>query len=383
MPLRSVLTGIRILDLTTNLPGPLATQILGDFGADVIKVESLTGDPVRYYPPFVDQDSQLNLLLNRNKRSLALNLKQEEGLEILKKLVESSDVFIVGFRPSTVKKLRIDFVNLSKINPKLIYIQLTGYGSTDNRVGHDLNYIGEAGILNLTGPQEKPVVPGVPIADIGGGSLPSVITILGALLQRKEEPQYFDISMVDHLLPWLSVVAAEYLAGLGEPERTLHALSGYVPWYRLYHTKDQKYITFAPLESKFWENFCKAINRKDLLDKQYNLELCDGELPKIFLSRTSIEWNEIFTQFDIPGGELLTLREVFNKNKRISKISHSEMGIIQLISSPYLDPHTSHDWKIAPKLGEHSEEILAEIGMEDNVEQYKDLGIIGTYDSEF
>ncbi|MHA2156258.1 MAG: CaiB/BaiF CoA transferase family protein [Candidatus Hodarchaeales archaeon] len=377
MPLRTVLEAIRVLDLTTNLPGPLASQILGDFGADIIKVESLTGDPIRLYPPFVDDETQLNLLLNRNKRSFAVDLKKKEGLEIFYKLVETADIVIVGFRPSTVNKLRIDFPTLSKLNSKLIYCQLTGYGSTDDRVGHDLNYIGEAGILNLTGPKDCPIVPGVPIADIGGGSLPTVITVLSALLQRKDKPQYFDISMVEHLLPWLSVVAAGFLTGSGEPERTLHTLSGYIPWYGVYKTKDLNFISFAPIESKFWVNFCNAINRSDLLDKQHDLELCENELPIIFQSRTTNEWTKLFTKYDIPGGEVLSLEEVFKKNNRLTRVNHSQLGMIQLISSPYLNPKIVNNIRVAPRLGEHTQEILTELELEGKIELLKRKGVVG------
>ncbi|MHA1444789.1 MAG: CaiB/BaiF CoA transferase family protein, partial [Candidatus Hodarchaeales archaeon] len=241
MPLRSILSGTRILDLTTNLPGPLATQILGDFGADVIKVESLSGDPIRHYPPFIDSESTLNLLLNRNKRSIAINLKSPEGLDIFYKLVKTCDVIILSFRNPSIEKLKIDFSTLSKINPKLIYCHLTGYGRMSNQAGHDINYLGEAGILNLTGPKNKPIVPGVPIADIGGGSLPTVITVLGGLMKRNTEtpePQFFDISMTEHMIPWITIAAAEYLANMEDPERELHALSGYVPWYSIYQTND-------------------------------------------------------------------------------------------------------------------------------------------------
>ena len=168
---QSALHPYRVLDLTQG-GCLLCGKLFADLGADVIKIESLDGDPVRYYPPFIDQESYLNFVLNRNKRSLSVNLKTEEGLNVFYKLLKTSNVVIVGFKPSTVKKLKIDFETLAKINPKLIYCHITGYGSSDNRVGHDLNYIGEAGVLYLTGPKESPIVPGVPIADIGAGSLP-------------------------------------------------------------------------------------------------------------------------------------------------------------------------------------------------------------------
>ena len=193
-----------------------------------------------------------------------------------------------------------DFKTLTKKNSKLIYCHLTGYSDSEDKVGHDLNYIGESGILSLTGPKLKPIVPGVPIADIGGGSLPTVITVLAALLQRSDSPQYFNVSMVNHLIPWLSIAASEVIAGIGDPERELHPLSGYFPWYRLYQTKDNRYVTFAALEQKFWYRFCKAVERNDLLDQQYNLELCDQELPLIFNQKTEAEWNTFFSKHAMP-----------------------------------------------------------------------------------
>ena len=280
MPFRSILSGNRILDLTTNLPGPLATQILGDFGADVIKVESLLGDPIRNYPPFIESESTLNILLNRNKRSIALNLKSPEGLDIFYQLVKTCDVIITSFRNPSIEKLKIDFPSLTKINPKLIYCHLTGYRRFNNQAGqdqagHDINYLGEIGILNLTGPKKKPIVPGVPIADIGGGSLPTVITVLGGLMKRNtgyDKPQFFDIAMTEHMIPWLTVAATEYLANLEDPERELHALSGYVPWYTIYQTKDERFVTFVhnvipdPKGGNFWAEIMDKDNPKTYYD---------------------------------------------------------------------------------------------------------------------
>ena len=154
LPLRQCLKGIRILDLTNNLPGPLATQILGDFGADVIKIESPQGDNVRHYPPFLETESVTFLLLNRNKRSISVDLKSEEGLLLFYELVKTSDVVLEGFRPGTTKRLKIDFETLKQMKSNIIYCSLIGYRPQDTRVGHDLNYVGEAGILHITGPKE-------------------------------------------------------------------------------------------------------------------------------------------------------------------------------------------------------------------------------------
>ena len=385
MPLRSILSGTRILDLTTNLPGPLATQILGDFGADVIKIESLSGDPIRHYPPFIDNESTLNLLLNRNKRSIAINLKSPEGLDIFYKLVKTCDVIIISFRNPSIEKLRIDFSTLTKINPKLIYCHLTGYNRMSNQAGHDINYLGEAGILNLTGPKKKPIVPGVPIADIGGGSLPTVITVLGGLMKRNtetHEPQFFDISMTEHMIPWLTIAAAEYLANMEDPERELHALSGYVPWYTIYQTKDEGFVTFAPIEDKFWKQFCMAIEREDLLDNQHNLELCEQELPKIFQQRSLREWDTLFKEFKLPGGAILSVKEVLSKNTRLARVNHPVIGQVQVISSPFLNSEQEIHINPAPSLGQHTKELLVELGLKHEIKNLKQTNVILTDSSD-
>lgn len=376
MPLRQALSGIRVLDLTNNLPGPLASQILGDLGADVIKVESPQGDHIRYYPPFIDSESILFLLLNRNKRSIAVNLKTKEGLNLFYELVKTCDVVLEGFRPGTTKRMKIDFQTLKTLKENIIYCSLIGYDSQDTRSGHDLNYVGSSGILDLTGPKEVPTPIGVPIADIGGGTLPTVVSILAALWQRKEKAQNVTVRMTEQLIPWLSVVATTFLAGLGEPQREEHILSGYNAFYRLYSTKDNRYVSFAPLEAKFWNNFCIAIQKEELIGKQFDSDVCDVELPKIFLQKTQQEWTKWFADNDVPGAPVLTLSEVLTVNSRIQVIEHPKAGKVPLIASPFLNYDVKVQIRPPPSLGEHTREILTEIGHLKDYKRLKNQGVI-------
>ncbi|MFX0182922.1 MAG: CaiB/BaiF CoA transferase family protein [Candidatus Hodarchaeota archaeon] len=380
MPFRAVLQGIRVLDLTSNLPGPLATQMLGDFGADVIKVESLQGDNTRHYPPFIETESVLNLLLNRNKRSMALDIKSEEGLKIFYDLVKTCDILIEGFRPGTTEKLKINFEIVKELNPSIIYCSITGYGPEDQRSGHDLNYVASTGIIHITGPKELPTPIGVPIGDIGGGSLPAVISILAALLQRNNEAQYINVAITEQLFPWTTVAASTYLAGLGPPKREDHILSGYNPFYRLFRTKDAdiRYVSFAPLEKKFWENFCEAIGREDLMDKQFNFDILNSELPKIFVQKTQSEWEEWFSEYDVPGAPVLALEDALKKESRLKIIDHPSIGKLSIIASPFLDKDVMI--QPAPRLGEHTKEILEELGYQDDIDHFKQLRIIGLYE---
>ncbi|MHA2225483.1 MAG: CaiB/BaiF CoA transferase family protein [Candidatus Hodarchaeales archaeon] len=376
MPLRLSLKGTQILDLTSNLPGPMASQILGDFGADIIKVESLDGDPVRRYPPFIETESVVFLLLNRNKRSIAVNLKTEKGRDIFYELVKRSDVVLEGFRPGVSKRLKIDFDTLKVLKQDIIYCSLTGYGDSDVRSGHDLNYVASSGITYLTGPKELPTPIGVPIADIGGGSLPAVIAILAALLQRKEKAQKLSIQMTEQMIPWLSVAVSTYIAGLGKINREEHVLSGYNAYYRLYRTNDNRYVSFAPLETKFWNNFCVAIKREDLIGKQFDSDICDAELPKIFIQKSQKEWNEWFSKYDVPGAPVFSPEEALKVNNRLQTINHPNLGEISVIPSPYLNKNIESCMRPPPLLSQHSREILEEIGYLNEFERLREQGII-------
>ena len=285
--MRLPLEGILVIDLARMLPGPYASMILADLGAEVIRVE----DPKYPYgspPPFFQKgryrESAFNSVIMRNKKSIALNLKNEEALGIFYKLVEKADIILETFRPKVTEKLKVDYETLSKINKSIIYCSLTGYGQYgpyEQFAGHDLNYIGICGILDLNKEREltgeknqerKPVLPGVQAADIGGG-LVSTIGILGALIERDKNPnkegQYVDISMTDCVFSFMPMAAAFQFSkglndGMTKPRNPLH---GEVPFYSIYKTKDNKYLSVGAIEVKFWRGVCIGLGRDDLITK--------------------------------------------------------------------------------------------------------------------
>ncbi|GAA0481811.1 hypothetical protein GCM10008986_03180 [Salinibacillus aidingensis] len=245
MPLKS----IRVLDLTRLLPGPYCTMLLADFGAEVIKVEDpMMGDYARAYEPKIDEKSAFFHSLNRNKKSICLNLKSPEEKQYFLRLVEETDIVVESFRPGVMEKLGLDYQTLRDINPGLIYCSITGYGQTGpyrDKPGHDINYISYAGLLNLMGERDgKPVVPAAQIADIGGGALPAAIGILLALIERGKSGrgQFVDISMLDGVLSWLQILLPGYLTNHIEPERGKQTLSGALACYEVYQTKDDRWL---------------------------------------------------------------------------------------------------------------------------------------------
>src|SRR5699024_6804551 len=229
MPLES----IRVLDLTRLLPGPYCTMLLADFGAEVIKIEEPTiGDYARSFEPAVDEDSAMFHSLNRNKKSVCLDLKSEEGKNTFLRMVDEADVIVESFRPGVMKRLGLDYETLKIRNPSIIFCSVTGYGQNGpyaNRPGHDVNYLSYAGLLDLIGhPDEKPVIPAAQIADIGGGAYPATVGILIALFEREQsgEGQYIDISMLDGVISWLQMTLPNVLIGKQQPERGNEMLTG-------------------------------------------------------------------------------------------------------------------------------------------------------------
>src|ERR1700693_1244609 len=290
------LTGIRVLDVTRLLPGAFCTMLLAEMGADVVKVEEPgAGDYMRWTPPLVQGQSSLFEAINRNKRSITLNLKSEEGRELLLLLVEAADVLVEGNRPGVMKRLGLSWDVLHKPTPRRVMCSITGYGQDGpfaSRAGHDLNYMATAGALGLNGEKGGPPVPlSVEVADIGGGGLQPAVSILGALVgvQRGGEGRWIDASMTDGAASWLALAFAARGAG-EEGARGDQRLAGRHACYRVYACKGGGFYSVGALEPKFWSVLCTALHRPDLIELQFaegeEGRRVHAEMEKTFASRT-------------------------------------------------------------------------------------------------
>ena len=378
------LQGVRILDLSRLLPGPYCTRLLSDMGAEVIKVEEPgRGDYIRSLPPYQNGVSVAFEMLNHGKRSITLNLETKQGQEILKRLVTKADVFLESFRPGTTKKLGCDLENLQKSNPRIIYCSLTGFGQTGpyrDLPGHDINVIALSGFLSLNGPE--PTVPSLQVGDLAGGML-AAISITTALFAKQytTQAQYIDASILDALLSWLVIPLALQLGGCPR------MLGGDSPFYRLYRTRDSKLVAIGAIESKFWEGLCKLIKRPDILQDQYSPEPRRSEVIKViesaFLTKTADEWFRIMSEHDLPCTPILSLDEVSRDPQARSR----QMILEKEPSGSSRVPYVGNPCKISdlgqielspsPKLGEHSAEILREIGYSNStIQNFIESGVI-------
>ena len=317
---RQPLTGIRILDFSTLLPGPLATLILAEAGAEVIKIERPgRGDEMRSYVPRFGADSVNFALLNRGKKSIAVDLKDAHVLEQLVPLIKEADVVVEQFRPGVMDRLGLGYEALNAINPRIIYCAITGYGQSGPRAdvaAHDLNYVAESGMLSLAaGEDGAPIVPPALIADIGGGTYPAVINILLALRARDASGKgcKLDIAMGDNLFTFLYWAMGNGLAAGQWPKPGGELVTGGSPRFFVYRTRDDKFIAAAPLEQKFWENFCEAISldaafRDDAKDRA----AAKRAVAKRLREKTAAEWQVIFAGKDLCCCVVATMQEALN-----------------------------------------------------------------------
>ena len=273
------LDDVRVLDLTRLLPGPFCTMLLADFGADVIKVEDTAGgDYMRWMPPLVDDSSAMFHPLNRNKRSVAIDLKNPLGRDAFLRLAETVDVVVESFRPGVMDRLGIGFAALREVNPRLVLCSISGYGQDGpfrDRAGHDLNYAAVAGVLLLGGnADEPPAMPGLQVGDLGGGALDAALAIMIALhhAARTGRGQHCDVSMVDGLISWAGVHASQLFATGEAPAPATGMLTGRYPCYRIYACADG-YLSVGALEPKFWRAFVEVIGLPELAGNG----LVDGE----------------------------------------------------------------------------------------------------------
>jgi crotonobetainyl-CoA:carnitine CoA-transferase CaiB-like acyl-CoA transferase len=300
------LEGLRVLDFSTLLPGPMATLLLAEAGAEVIKVERPgRGDDMRGYFPRWGEDGASFALLNRGKRSIALDLKSPADRQRLEPLVRFADVLVEQFRPGVMARLGLGYEDVAKVNPHIVYCSISGYGQTGPKreaAGHDINYIGDAGLLSLgSGPPDAPVVPPGLIADIAGGSYPAVINILLALRERDAtgRGRHLDIAMAEAVFPFLFWAIGAGQATGRWPGNADALLSGGTPRYRLYPTRDGRLVAAGAIEQKFWEAFCAAIG----LPSELCSDLADPEataraVAAIIASRTAEEWRPVLAKAD-------------------------------------------------------------------------------------
>jgi len=373
------LEGIRVLDLSRILTGPFCSMILADLGAEVIKVEMpWRGDDTRLWgPPFIKGESAYFLCLNRNKKSITLNLKNEKGREILYKLIQKCDVFLENFKPGVTKRLGVDYETISSINPRIIYCSITGFGESGpyrDYPAYDIVIQGMGGLMGITGePDRPPVRIGVAITDIGAGMY-SAIAILSALIVREKtrKGQWIDVSLLDSTVSWMTYMAANYFATGIVPKRMGSAHPNIVP-YQCFKASDGKYLTVAVGNDRIWKNFCEALGLENLVENPKfatnpkRVENRDKLIPileKVFLSKTRDEWIEILLKKGVPCGPVYTMDEVFRDpqvlhRKMLVEIEHPKVGKIKQIGIPMKFSETPGQIKAPPPLlGQHTEEIL-------------------------
>jgi crotonobetainyl-CoA:carnitine CoA-transferase CaiB-like acyl-CoA transferase len=389
------LHGIRILDLSRLLPGAYASQMLADFGADVIKVEEPgSGDYARAMPPHGPGGMSLYFLAtNRNKRSVTLNLKVPQGRAIFLRMVRQADVVLESFRPGVMQRLELDYEHLKEINPGLIYCAISGYGQDgpyQQRAGHDLNYAGYAGLLHHNrGQHGEPAMPATQLGDLAGGSFMAVIGILTALMGRTQtgEGRMIDAAMTEGVISLLPLLSTFYLNTGKAPQPGRSSLDGGLPCYNIYETLDGKHVTLAALEPKFWHTFCTRIGHLELLP--FHTPVGPGEreqaidlLRSIFKIKTRDEWLVELAEIDACVGPVYSMDEALNDphaQARGVTITAPIAGetFRALPSFPRISGVEAEQRHAPPTLGEQSDEILRAVGYTDTeIEQFKKEGIV-------
>ena len=372
------LEGIKVLDLSRTVPGPFCTMILADMGAEVIKIEA-PGYQMGMLP---DQEKHAAYdYLSRNKKSMALNLKSTEASEVFLKLANDADVIMEAFRPGVAKRLGVDYDTISKLNPGIVYCSLTGFGQDGpyrDLPGHDPNYISIGGAVGLTGDQEgNPVIIRAALGDIGS-ALHAVIGILCALMAREKtgKGQFIDISMTDSVLPFLSVSLLRYFRDSFIPKRGWPSTA-----INVWKTRDNKFVSTGLIEPYFWERFCRALGREDLIPHQRakgeKLQEVYSAIKEAFLTRTRDEWFQIMKDADTCVSPVLELDEVVNDPQLVSRdmfpeFDHPTEGKVKQLGMPIKLSDTPATFRsFAPLIGQHTDEILQGLGYTD--QQIKEL----------
>ena len=363
------LSGIKVIDFTTLLPGPLATLMLCEAGAEVIKIEKIGGEDMRNSEPTLGNESVLFAMLNRGKKSIEINLKNKSDLKKIINLIKKSDVLVEQFRPGVMKRLGLDWQTVKKINKNIVYCSITGYGQhgiKKHKAGHDLNYLAESGLLKLsTSKDGTPVIPFSQIADIAGGSYPAFMNILLALFQVQKTGLgcYLDVSMYENLIPLAWLGLSKGITEKSFPKENSVHLNGGLARYNIYETKDKKFLALGALENKFWSKFCNIINApKQISEEKISQKKIIAAIKKIIKSKNEKYWkNKFDNEEDVCCTSVNSLEDYFNDKHLIEKKIFANKIMINKKSIPLipsaLEPRLVKVSKInkAPKLGQHND----------------------------
>lgn len=377
------LDGIKVVDLSRMAPGPFCTMVLGDLGADVIRVEEPGGGRMaRERAGGIDESEARRAAafnaLNRNKRSIALNLKDESARKVLHQLVKDADVFVEGFRPGVVSRLGCDYETLSGINPRLVYCSLSGYGQDgpySGLVGHDINYISVGGALGVIGDRGgPPVIPYNIIADFAGGGLHAATAILAAIIARGHtgRGQYVDVAMSDGVAYMMASVMSAYFSDGAIASPGAMSLNGAAPYYNVYKCRDGLYLSVGCIEPWFWAALCNALGREDLIPIQFDTERAEyikGELRDIFITKDRDEWWETLSGIDnIAVAKVSSLDEVAADPQNLHREMVIEAGEVngrpvrQVGVGPKLSETPGSVRSTGATTGQHTDEVLGELG---------------------
>lgn len=381
------LSGLRVVDLTRYIPGPYCTMLLGDLGADVVKVEEPPlGDPTRVVPPAAGEDSAVHAALNRNKRSLLVDLRQAPGAEVVKRLAQGADVFVEGFRPGVLAKRGLGAEALLAANPRLVYCSLTGYGQEGPlaaRAGHDINYLARSGFLgsNLDG-EGRPVLPWTQVADMAGG-FAAVMGILAALVARERSGrgQWVDASMFEAALALMTVPLTRLAAGMpGAGE-----LSGTQASYHVYRCRDGRYVAVGALEPKFWEGLCGALGLPDKIKRQWEGSEAGrrdtiAAVGQAFAAQDREHWVKELAEQDVCVEPVLDGAEALAQAQAARALLYQPNGVepLRTLAPPLRLSKTPVSLRRpAPGLGEHSDEVLGQAGYEPReIEALRSAGVV-------
>jgi len=386
------LSGIRILDLTQLYPGPLATMMLADMGADVVRLEHPSRpDLLHLLPPFVGKQSAAYLSLNRSKRSLALDTGTPEGRQVFFDLVRSADVVVEQFRPGVLDKIGIGYEQAALFNPRIIYVSITGYGQDGpyrKKAGHDINYMGLAGLLAQVRKGEEIVLPGFQTADVVGGSYMSIIACMAGLWHRERtgKGQKIDVSMMDGILPMLTLQLAQYWGSQGNKEM-IKLLDGTFSFYGVYECADGKCVGLGALEPKFWTGFCRMANKPEWVPFQFpkgeEIKKVREEVADLFKTKPREEWLKLAEVHDICLSSINEMEDLerdpqIRARQMIIEMEHENGLKLKGIGIPIkFSESKPDDPEPAPTVGEHSIEILKDAEYsEERIQELIEKGIV-------